>query len=155
MRDVGGRWADREAERVRADTVEGAMLRYDIPRDLAQDIYDIAIDEGIEPDVAFGLVKVESSFRHRAVSHVGARGLAQLMPATAQEMMPGLTNEDLFDREINLHLGFRYLNQMIDKYDGNVKLALLAYNRGPGTVDRVLSQGGDPDNGYADAVLSG
>jgi soluble lytic murein transglycosylase-like protein len=43
----------------------------------------------------------------------------------------------------------------MDKYDGDQRLALLAYNRGPGTVDRVLKRGGDPDNGYADAVISG
>ena len=61
----------------------------------------------------------------------------------------------LFDRALNLDLGFRYLRSLIDKYDGNVRLALLAYNRGPGTVDRILARGGDPDNGYADRVLSG
>lgn len=155
LRDVGRRWSDREAEQIRSDTVEGAVVRYDIERDLAEDIFDIAIEEGIEPDVAFGLVNTESTFKPRAVSNVGARGLAQLMPRTAEELMPGVTGEDLFDREINLHLGFRYLKGLVDKYDGDMRLALLAYNRGPGTVDRVLSQGGDPNNGYADAVLSG
>jgi len=57
--------------------------------------------------------------------------------------------------ETNLRVGFRYLRYLIDKYDGNVRLALTAYNRGPGTVDRLLRQGRNPDNGYAGKVLSG
>ena len=142
-----------DAERNAA--VERAMRRYDIPRDLAEDIYDHAVEAGIDPQLAYGLVKTESNFDHRAVSHVGARGLTQLMPATARWLMPGITSEDLFDREINLRLGFNYLRDLIDQYDGNVRLALLAYNRGPGTVNRVLARGGDPNNGYADMVLSG
>ena len=84
-----------------------------------------------------------------------ARGLTQVMPRTARWLMPGTTAEDLYDRQTNLRLGFRYLNQLIDKYRGDVKLALTAYNRGPGTVDRVLKRGGNPDNGYADKVLGG
>src|SRR5690606_28559925 len=77
----------------------------------------------------------------------------QVMPRTAAWLEPGTTSKDLYDRKTNLRLGFRYLDQMIDKYKGDVKLALLAYNRGPGTVDKVLARGGDPDNGYADRVL--
>ena len=77
------------------------------------------------------------------------------MPRTAAWLQPGTKTQDLYDRQLNLRLGFRYLDQMIDKYKGNVRLALLAYNRGPGTVDRVLKQGGNPDNGYADKVLRG
>src|SRR5690606_16221910 len=143
------------AEEVRNATVERAMQRYDISRDLAEDIYDAAVEADIDPAIAYGLVKTESNFDHRAVSHVGARGLTQLMPRTARWLMPGITNEDLFDRQINLRLGFHYLRDLIDQYDGNIRLALLAYNRGPGTVDRVLARGGDPNNGYADMVLSG
>ena len=76
-----------------------------------------------------------------------------MMPRTAAWLIPGTRTADLSDRETNLRLGFRYLDQMIDKYKGDVRLALLAYNRGPGTVDKVLKRGGDPDNGYADKVL--
>ncbi|MFW6079729.1 MAG: transglycosylase SLT domain-containing protein, partial [Gemmatimonadota bacterium] len=152
---LGERWAAAAEERVREDTVEGAILRYGITRDLAEDIYDTAVDEGIEPEIAFGLVNTESAFRPRAVSSVGARGLTQLMPATAGWLQPGLSGEQIFDRDTNLRLGFRYLNQLIDQYDGDLRLALLAYNRGPGTVDRVLARGGNPDNGYADMVLGG
>lgn len=152
---VSREWARSEAEQIREDTIEGAIIRYGISRDLAEDIYDAAVRNDIDPDVAFGLVNTESTFDQRAVSHVGARGLTQVMPRTAAWLRPGTTAEDLFDRALNLELGFRYLRDLIDKYDGNVRLALLAYNRGPGTVDRILARGGDPDNGYADRVLSG
>lgn len=138
-----------------ASFIDEAVEKYDIGEDLARDIYTIAEEEGIEPKVAFGLVKTESSFKNRAVSHVGARGLTQVMPRTASWMVPGTRAEDLYDQKTNLRLGFRYLNQMIDKYKGNVRLALLAYNRGPGTVDKILRRGGDPNNGYADKVLRG
>lgn len=137
----------------RARIVQANVARYDIPQDLAEDIYDAAREEGIEPDVAFGLVRTESTFREDAKSHVGALGLTQVMPRTAAWLEPGTRAKDLYDRQTNLRLGFRYLDQMIDKYRGDVKLALLAYNRGPGTVDKVLKRGGNPDNGYADKVL--
>lgn len=139
----------------REERIDAAVDRYGISRDLAEDIHDIAIEENIDPQVAFGLVKTESTFDERAISSVGARGLTQVMPRTAAWMQPGTRTADLYDRQTNLRLGFRYLDQMIDKYRGNVRLALLAYNRGPGTVDRVLKQGGNPDNGYADKVLRG
>ena len=77
------------------------------------------------------------------------------LPRTARWMIPGTKASDLHDQKTNLRLGFRYLNKMIDKYKGDVRLALLAYNRGPGTVDKILRRGGDPNNGYADKVLRG
>lgn len=142
-------------EQERERHVAEAMEDFNISRDLAEDIYDVARETKVEPKLAFGLIRTESTFNERAVSPVGARGLTQVMPRTAAWLVPGTTTQDLFDRQTNLRLGFRYLNQMIDKYEGNVRLALLAYNRGPGTVDRVLKQGGDPNNGYADKVLGG
>jgi soluble lytic murein transglycosylase-like protein len=107
----------------------------------------------LDPDVAFGLVRTESSFKNSATSNVGALGLTQLMSSTARWLEPGTTKSDLRDPETNLRIGFKYLRQLIDRYDGNTRMALLAYNRGPGTVDRVLKRGGDPDNGYASMVL--
>ena len=89
------------------------------------------------------------------MSGVGARGLTQVMPRTARWLKPGTKTDDLYDQRTNLKLGFKYLNQLIDKYNGNVRHALLAYNRGPGTVDRILKRGGNPNNGYADKVLGG
>ncbi|MGH7461418.1 MAG: lytic transglycosylase domain-containing protein [Longimicrobiales bacterium] len=153
--EIAGRIAHARADSQRADTVQNAVDRYDIDRDLAEDIYLAAAEAGIEPKLAYGLVKTESAFKHDAISHVGARGLTQLMPRTAAWMRPGTRAQDLHDRRLNLSLGFKYLNQLIDKYNGDVELALLAYNRGPGTVDRILKRGGNPDNGYARKVLKG
>lgn len=127
--------------------------RYRIPADLAAAIEDIARAEGVDVDLAFELVRVESEFNARAVSPVGALGYTQLMPATARLMQPGLTREQIFDRDTNLRLGFRYLKEMLKKYDGNTRLALLAYNRGPGRVDQLRRMGVDPSNGYASLIL--
>jgi soluble lytic murein transglycosylase-like protein len=144
-----------QEEQAREEQVDRAVEQYGINRDLAEDIYDIARETNIEPRLAYGLVKTESTFNERAVSPVGARGLTQVMPRTAAWLVPGTRTQDLYDRQTNLRLGFTYLDQMIAKYKGNVRLALLAYNRGPGTVDKVLKRGGNPDNGYADKVLRG
>lgn len=138
-----------------SDVVAGAIDKYDIDESLAHAIYEAAQLEGLSPKLAYGLVRTESSFKSTAKSGVGARGLTQVMPKTAAWMVPGTKAEDLYNPRVNLKLGFRYLNQMIDKYQGNVRLALLAYNRGPGTVDKILKRGGDPNNGYADKVLGG
>jgi len=139
----------------RLTTIVERSARHRIPADLAATIYDVARAEGLDPDVAFQLVDVESEFYPRAVSPKGAVGLTQVMPATAYLMNPKLRYADLFEPETNLRLGFRFLRDMVERYDGNAHLALLAYNRGPGTVDRIRRSGGDPNNGYARAVLGG
>lgn len=152
---IANKIGETRATSERDEAVTYAVDRYGISQDLAADIYDAAAEAGIDHKVAFGLVKTESSFKPRAVSHVGARGLTQVMPRTAKWLKPGTRAEDLFDRKTNLNLGFNYLNQLIGKYRGDVKLALTAYNRGPGTVDKVLKRGGNPDNGYAGKVIKG
>lgn len=129
--------------------------RYRIPADLAGMINDIALAEGVAPELAFRLVQMESGFNRRAVSPVGAVGYTQLMPATAFELDASLEYRDLFDSETNLRLGFRYLRWLIDRYEGNLRVALLAYNRGLGTVDNIRQAGGDPANGYARSIMEG
>ncbi len=147
--EVGARWATSD----RASTVQAAVSKYGISEDLASQIYDHAKEAGVDPKMAYGLVKTESDFKHTAVSHVGARGLTQLMPGTARWLKPGTTASDLFDPHVSLEVGFKYLRSLIDRYEGNTHLALTAYNRGPGIVDHAVKRGRDPDNGYAGAVL--
>ena len=78
------------------------------------------------------VIKAESNFNHRAVSPVGARGLMQLMPATAA----GLQVQDSFHPENNIDGGVRYLRYLMDLFNGNLPLVLAAYNSGENTVIR-------------------
>jgi soluble lytic murein transglycosylase-like protein len=155
--NASNRRSEEAAAAARAESAAGAApfaRRYGVSNDLAQKIYDAALAEGIDPDLGFRLVRVESRFNTRARGPRGALGLAQLMPSTARALDRSLRTEaQILDPTTNLRLGFGYLRRLIDRYDGDVRLGLLAYNRGSGTVDRVLRNGGDPENGYSRKVL--
>lgn len=144
-----------QAQLDRANQILSYSSRYRISADVAASIYDIALAEGLEPDLAFRLVRVESQFNEKATSPVGAIGLTQLMPATASFFQKGVTKKQLYDRETNLRIGFRYLRTLINEHDGNLKLALLVYNRGPAAVNRARAAGLDPANGYDRMVAGG
>jgi hypothetical protein len=139
----------------RANAVLENSTRYQIPADLSAAIYDIALAEGIDPSLGYQLVKIESQFNRKAKSPMAAFGYTQLQLATARFYHPGIKERDLYDRDTNLRLGFRFLNELLARFHYDVHLALLAYNRGPARVDQILAQGGNPANGYSDAVLKG
>ncbi|HEX6694730.1 MAG TPA: lytic transglycosylase domain-containing protein [Longimicrobiales bacterium] len=152
---VAEAWRARMEEAQSRQMVVSLAEEFDVPVTLAEDIHEAAQKEEIDPKIAFGLVRAESSFRKNAVSPVGAVGLTQVMPATARWLVPGTTRSDLMNPSTNLQVGFKYLRKLLDRYDGDEKLALTAYNRGPGTVSKLLKKGRDPDNGYAAKVLTG
>ena len=129
--------------------------QYRIKPELARRIYDAAVTATIEPELAFRLVRVESVFNPRAASPVGAVGLTQLMLGTAREFEPDVTREELMDPDINLRIGLKYLRTLIREYKGNLKIALLVYNRGPSAVQSAISMGRDPANGYDIMMLRG
>jgi soluble lytic murein transglycosylase-like protein len=152
------RQGELELARLELDRLSSIMNQsrhHRIPADLAAAIYDMAVSEGVDPSLAYSLVRVESGFSQHAVSSAGAVGLAQLMPSTASWLQPGLPRDALFERDTNLRLGFRYLRLMLEQYGGDLHLALLAYNRGPARVDGILRTGGDPSNGYSRVVRAG
>lgn len=149
-----GELAVSEIKMERMDQVHDFSSRHDVPADLAATIYDVALGEGVEPSLAFRLVDTESSFRKHAVSEAGAVGYTQIKPATAAWLQPGITYEQLFETETNLRLGFRYFSFLLDQYDQDQRLALLAYNRGPTRVGSLLAMGRDPANGYAKRILA-
>jgi membrane-bound lytic murein transglycosylase MltF len=153
IRKMGAR--DQEDAKDRESIITKSLEKYTsfhLTRELAEQIYDAARLNRIDPEVAFGLVRAESSFKNTSTSEVGAVGLTQLMPRTAQFLEPGVSRAQLREPGTNLRIGFGYLRSLIDKYGGDENLALLAYNRGPGTVDKALKRGENPDNGYADFV---
>jgi soluble lytic murein transglycosylase len=91
---------------------------------------------GVDPFLVAAIIREESQYDWRAVSRVGAIGLMQVMPATAnavaqQHRLPSLSREDLFDREINIRIGARYVEQLFTQFAGNVVQTIAAYNAGP------------------------
>ena len=113
--DIEGAAALPDGQSLIADSIKSAARRYHLPERLIASV-----------------IQAESNFQVDAVSPAGAQGLMQLMPATAKE----LGVDDPFDVRQNIDGGAAYLRQMLDRFGGDVKLALAAYNAGPGTVER-------------------
>ena len=137
----------------RANDIIRFSSRFEISAGLASDIFDAAVTEGIDPELAFRLVRLESDFNTHAVSSTGAIGLTQLMPSTARLFKAGVTTDDLYERDTNLRIGFRYLRNLLKLYKGDVEIALTAYNRGEDAVDRAIKLGVNPRNGYDKSVM--
>jgi len=94
-------------------------------------VQEAAQKYGVEPPLIRAVIQAESTGNPSAVSHAGAQGLMQLMPETAAE----LGVRDSFDPAQNIMAGTRYLRQLLDRYRGNAKLALAAYNWGMGNLE--------------------
>ena len=105
--------------------------------------------DSVDPAIVLGLIRQESSFDSGTISPAGARGLMQLMPATAATLAHriGTTVTPValvFEPEQNMRLGTAFLRELLDRYGNALPLALAAYNAGPGRVDQWLAQNGDP-----------
>ena len=117
---------------------------------------DIPQGAGVEPALALGIIRQESSFDSTTVSPVGAQGLMQLMPETAAQTakllglrrLPSLTG----DPAVNVQLGTAYLHELLDQFDGCTPLAVAAYNAGPGRVNEWLASNGDPRGGGIEMI---
>lgn len=108
-----------------------------VPPKYAAKIAELSQRFDLSPALLEALVWQESRWRENAVSHAGARGLAQLMPGTARYL--GVDPDDPMQ---NLEGGARYLREQLDRFDGDLEKALAAYNAGPG---RVIRAGGIPN----------
>ena len=103
----------------------------------------------LEPAIAYGIMRQESSFDPTAVSGSGAMGLMQLMPATARRtaLQNGLSYDNLFDPGQNMALGTAYLAGLIQQFGNCLPLAIAAYNAGPTNVANWVAENGDPELG--------
>jgi soluble lytic murein transglycosylase-like protein len=108
-----------------------------------------ALRHRLDPDLVAAIVEAESSGNPAAVSRAQAYGLMQVRVPTARDMAGrDVTVEELFDPAFNLDVGCRYLRRMLDRYRGDLRLALMAYNAGPGKVDQWLAQEPDPARAF-------
>lgn len=111
----------------------GCVERFDAEQDRYAPVIDwVARRYGVHPDLIDSVIRIESAFNPRAVSRKGARGLMQLMPATASLL--GI--RDVFDPLQNIEGGVRHLRGLLQRYRGNLPLALAAYNAGERPVDQ-------------------
>ncbi len=113
--------------------------------------------DGLEPALVMALIRQESQFYTEAVSRSGARGLMQLMPATAKLVakslkLPYQKNRLTEDPAFNMQLGTTYLARLLDRFDGSVMMALAGYNAGPHRVEQWIKRYGDPRRPEVDAV---
>lgn len=106
-------------------------LRISIPITYHQIITRKSDKYRIEPSLISAVIKVESNWDSQAISSKGAKGLMQLMPSTAKDMKV----KNPFDPEENIEGGTRYLRYLLDKFNGDIILALAAYNAGPNRVE--------------------
>ena len=132
----GAQWVaggPEEVEGAASSAGEGRLVRrLGVPAAYAAKVAELAARYDLSPSLIEAVVWQESRWRAAAVSPKGARGLAQLMPATARYL--GVDPDDPF---ANLEGGARYLREQLDRFDGDVERALAAYNAGPGRVERA------------------
>lgn len=128
---------------IRAEAWDALDLRFPLP--LKRTFSQMAQERTMNTSLLYAISRQESALYPLAQSPVGARGLMQLMPATAKETagklgVPYRNEQQLFDPAMNIRLGSAYLKRLLDVYDGNRILAAAAYNAGPGRVKRWRDQ---------------
>jgi len=142
-----------EEDRESAITI--LSTQFDVAEQLATVIFDAALSAGIDPELAFRLVRAESNFNPKARSSADAIGLAQVQLPTARHYESRITEAQLFEPVRNLRIGLRYLRDLNDRYGDDMRLALLAYNVGPTKLAEILEGGRNPTGRYAATVLAG
>jgi soluble lytic murein transglycosylase len=127
------------------------------PLDYADTIATAAARNDLPPTLVAGIVRQESAFDPRAQSWAGARGLMQIMPATAREWAGKLelahSPERLFDPAYSIQLGSAYFRWVLGRFGGNVELALAGYNGGPNRIKRLWEEAGGDEAAELDLFL--
>lgn len=113
-----------------------ALLEILYPRPYLDELSRTLKKDTLDPIIVLALIRQESVFNPLARSPVGARGLMQLMPATARRLRRSVRDKHLVNPNINLELGTKYFKGLVKRYDGNLVYVLAAYNAGEGRVER-------------------
>lgn len=123
--------------------IETLILRKIYPKTYSEYVEKYAKEFNVDPLLIFSMIKAESNFNEKAQSSSGAKGLMQLMEATAIEIAnkidePLVEQENLLEPEKNIMIGTKYYAELLQNYDGNMLLALTAYNAGMGNVNEWI-----------------
>lgn len=122
--------------------VASAYLLY--PREYRQVVSEVSENYGLDPLFVYAIIRTESKFDAQAISRSGAKGLMQIMDTTGNwgaELcdIKNYSSDKLFDPRINIQIGCWYIDKLIKQYDGNIEMALAAYNAGSGNVAKWRS----------------
>ena len=123
-------------------SIDKRILKILYPNNYSSYVEEYSKLYGVDKYIIFAIIKNESNFNQIIASNKGARGLMQLMEATANEVAEkiGLEKIDIIDPETNIKLGTKYFSILYKKYN-NTELALAAYNAGSGNVDKWIEKG--------------
>lgn len=111
-----------------------ATYYYDI-EDIQQRVISEAKRQNITPSLALAIAKVESNFNPKALSHAGAKGVMQIMPRTAEQAF-GVSRSRLFEADVNIELGVKFIKQLLERYENRLDIALSHYNGGSAVKNR-------------------
>lgn len=122
--------------------------------DIQQRVIEEAKRQNVAPSLALAIAKVESNFNAQALSHAGAKGVMQIMPRTAEQAF-GVHRNQLFDPDVNIELGVKFIKKLLKRYDGRLDIALSHYNGGSAVKNRHDELSVIPaTRGYVDKVLA-
>lgn len=121
-------------------SIKFVAKKFIFPLKYKEQVFKYSDEYNVDPYLIYAVIKAESKFNPNAISNKDAKGLMQLLETTASEISIYETL-DLFDVDINISLGTKYLSSLISRYNGNYYLAICAYNAGMGNLDKWLDNG--------------
>lgn len=127
--------------------IHEVIMKKMYPKTYAEFVTKYAEEYNVDPLLIYAVIRAESNFNESVVSKRNAKGVMQIMDTTAEEVAENIMSDTnfepnmLFDAEINIQIGTKYLSELLEKYQGNYYVAVAAYNAGIGTVDRWINDG--------------
>ena len=125
--------------------IDETIMKKIYPLKYSEYVEKYAEEYNIDKYLVYAIIKAESNFEEEAKSTSNAIGLMQIMEATAFETANKIdldvSEEDLFNPELNIKIGLKYFTSLLEKYNNNYNLAIIAYNAGIGNVDKWIKEG--------------
>lgn len=131
---------------INTSSIKQIIYKKIYPTTYSEYVYKYSEENNIDPLLVFAIIKAESNFNPKIVSKSNAKGLMQLMESTAEEITEKEFQENyystmLFEPEKNIKIGTAYFASLLERYNGNIPIALAAYNAGIGKVDNWIKDG--------------